>query len=90
MKKSKRDSNATRSKSHPEKPSQILNLPTELKLLIIQLLSHEDKKTISFISKSYRQLALPMLFGKLNPRYNLKDAIAALNQARGDVKAAIR
>ena len=64
------------------------SLPLELVLVIIQLLSRRDQETISLLSRSFRQLALPILFRKL--RFSVDSQIGNINQVNRDIKAVIR
>jgi hypothetical protein len=75
--------------SHTEK-SQLLNLPPELMLVIIRLLSRRDHKTFCLLSRWSRQLALPILFRKLKYSGTVEYQIGNINQAKEDVKAAVR
>ncbi len=67
-----------------------MDLPPELVLVVIQLLSHEDQQTFSLLSRSSRQLALPILLRKLMYSKNVAHQIENINQANVDAKAAIR
>ena len=69
---------------------RFLPLPPELMLVIIQLLSHKDQQTFCLLSQSSRQLALSAVFRKLVYSRNVGFHIKRLNEARGDVKAAIK
>ena len=69
---------------------RFLPLPLELMLVIIQLLSHKDQQTFCLLSQSSRQLALSAVFRKLVYSRNVGFHIKRFNEARGDVKAAIK
>lgn len=67
-----------------------LTLPPELMRIIIELLSFEDLQSFCLSSQLSRQLALPVLFRDLEFSRPVADQIQRFNEARGDVKAAIK
>jgi hypothetical protein len=70
--------------------SQFLNLPPELVLVIIRLLSREGQQIFSSLSQSCRQLALPFLFRELAYTKDVMKKIENINELDEDIKAYIR
>jgi hypothetical protein len=65
-------------------------LPVELFAEIINLLPLTDQRTLTFVSRLTRTLALESVFGQLQYTGKITPKIRDIHQARDDVKAVIK